>query len=169
MSRPTLAQDHSKPICQVGDRPPDRAAGPRETLSRLVALINPKVRIAAGFQKLWFFQDDILTLDYRSSEGIRYAFDFRVTERGVSVAIVGRDDSSRHSIRKRCGAFGKLIDSNRRIELKWWRHSTPIDTIAIDAVGHLQRANTAMSTPSPWAPPRSIPSYWWIIAETSAI
>lgn len=146
---------------QPTDRPADRAAHPHETLARLATLIDARSRIPQGLRKIWFYRDNVLTLDYQSPEGVRYGFDIYATERGISVSLVGRDDSARHTVRKRCGGLGKLIDGNRRLELAWWRHTTPLESTAIDAVAQLQRANTLMVTPSPWVPPRSIPSYWW--------
>lgn len=141
--------------------PAVRARGPRETLARLAVLIDAKRRVGTGLIGTRLDGDGALALEYKSSEGIRYAFEFTASADEISLTVRGLDDPSRYSVRKRCGTYGKSLRGHTVFELATWKLPTSPDLMALDAIAHLQRSNTALSTPSPWVPQRSLPSYWW--------
>ena len=133
---------------------------PAKRLKRLQSILVPHLQTDSSFVKSWFWKENNLVFEFKTSYGAKYGIDLILTDNRFSLDVIGRDAPSRYTIRTRLGAMTRSIKKSQKRQLKTWRLPISNRDLLLEALASINRACALMSQ-IPSVPNRNVPAYWW--------
>lgn len=137
-----------------------RVNTPTKQLRVLQEELEPQLHSDATFTKLWFWNEDTLVLDFRTSYGAKYGIDLELNANLAALNVVGRDDPSRYCVRTRLKSMTKPIRGTQKRQVKTWPCSMSSRKLIVELSASINRVCALMSHEIA-VPSRSVPAYWW--------
>lgn len=132
----------------------------KQRLFRVQTDLETALKSDKQLDRIWFWKNETLVLEYSTSYGVKYAFDINCTAQGYDLQIVGRGDPSRYAVRQRIGVISKAVKGHPNRLLESWPLDVNIRTLVLELVTGIHRAQSLMSVVQEH-PDRYVPGYWW--------
>ena len=133
---------------------------PAKRLTKIQTLLVPHLQSDPTFIKSWFWKEQTLVFEFATSAGTKYGIDLALTDKRATLSVVGRDDSSRYTVRTRLGATTKPVKKSQQRQVKAWPQPISNRDLILEALASINRVCALMSQ-NPEVPARHIPAYWW--------